>query len=166
MAGIDIRLLRTRERHMWQKMPPWRRKMCGIMHADTNYSMFVAGILSGIPATFFLNLVTMQLGALSHPVLYSLIYAGTAVASVVLCVAIFRFSVVHMEIQRTAKAKASQIAHGQEFGDEEILNQLVRVFAQDEYKVRLRSILRQFIISLVLMSVGIFALCVLLNVNF
>jgi len=99
-------------------------------------------------------------------VLYSLIYAGTAVASVVLCVAIFRFSVVHMEIQRTAKAKASQIAHGQEFGDEEILNQLVRVFAQDEYKVRLRSILRQFIISLVLMSVGILALCVLLNVNF
>lgn len=162
MAGIDIGLLRTRERHMWQKMPPWRRRVCGIMNADANYSMFVAGIFSGIPATFFLNLATMQLGTLPHPVLYGIIYAATTFFSVLLCVAIFRFSVAHMEIQNTAK----QIAGRRDTGDEEFLNQLVRVFASEEYKKRMRSILYQFTGSLILMSIGIFALCYLLNKNF
>ncbi len=150
--------------HVLEKYGPkpkswWR--MCDLFSLDRNYSMFVAGIISGIPATLLMNLVTTVLSENPHPVWYSILYIFTFLASVRCCISVFRFAVKHDEVWRSAENKAAKM-HGE---DEETESELVIAFGE-RYDTEIRPLLPVILGSAAATFIGIVVLFLLMNVNF
>lgn len=140
-------------REVWKKyreLSPVGRLFCRLAQHNPDYSMFIAGIIAGIPATLLMNLVTISKSELLRPFLYSILYFVSFAASIVFCGAFFRLSVLHEGLHKDAEKMAG---HGLGTEEEEI-NDLVIVFT-DGYKSRFRRTVWWFLGSMAVTIFGI-----------
>lgn len=126
------------------------RMFCHLAQYNPDYSMFIAGIISGIPATLLMNLVTLNRGDVIRPLWYGILYTASFLASVVFCVAFFRLSVLHGELHKAAE-KTAERRHGTET---EKINALVGAF-EERYPKQLRSVIFWLLGSMLLTVLGI-----------
>ena len=139
-------------------MPRIQRLLCDVFRVDTNYSLFVAGIIAGIPATLLLNLVTFDVSELTYPWVYGGVYLVTFAASLLSCVAMFRFAVRHIEVRGMAARDANKNCGT----EEEFENALVLAVGR-AYKERLRPIVRMLLWCTGITVLGVFALFYIVN---
>lgn len=146
--------LRASRWDLYRRQPLFWRVLCSLAWHDPDYSMFIAGILSGFPATFLLNLVTMQFSEIRRPALYMSLYAVCMVCSAVFCWAGFRLSVLHAEVHHKAQKMAEK-----GFGTrEEKRNELVVAFAA-LYPAKIRKNAIFFFGSAIVTFFSILAIC-------
>ncbi len=159
MRKIDTTMLDGIEEEQYKALSRWHKQLLRLMAQDTNYSLFIAGILSGVPATLLLNLVTLQLSEIASPLWYGVAYGVTVLASICLCIAMFRFAVAHVEVQdETAKRMETESTDIVTYS-----NAFVRAFQNLED--RIQSISWLFIVSLIFTVAGIVALFYFLNIK-
>ncbi len=159
MRKIDTTMLDGIEEEQYKALSWWHKRLLHLMAQDTNYSLFIAGILSGVPATLLLNLVTLQLSEIASPLWYGVAYGVTVLASVFLCIAMFRFAVAHVQVQdETAKRMETESADIVTYS-----NAFVRAFQNLED--RIQAISWVFIVSLIFTVAGVVALFYFLNIN-
>ncbi len=143
-------ILRRRVWKNYRALPLLGRLFCRLAQHNPDYSMFIAGIIAGIPATLLMNLVTVSADEVVRPLWYGVLYGISFLASAVFCGAFFRLSVLHEGLHKEAEKMA---AHGQGT-EEEKINDLVIAF-EDRYQKQLKSVIRWFLGSMLLTVVGI-----------
>lgn len=138
-----------------------KKILCDIFELDTNYSLFIAGIIASIPATLLLNLVSISLSELQYKWLYGGVYILTFVASLVCCFAMFRFAVRHIEVRGAAEAEARENTGTREEFENALLLEVNYTYAE-----RIRPVVHMLLWSAGVTVAGILALFCLMNIKF
>lgn len=159
--AINISHLERSVRQKRQRMSPLQKFLCDVFRVDTNYSLFIAGIVASVPATLLLNLVTFDITEVQCVWAYGVVYLLTFAASLASCFSMFRFAVRHIEVRGFAAAKA----HANSGTEEEFENELVLEVARS-YPDRVRPVVYMLLGSMGATVVGILALFVLMNIKF
>ena len=144
-----------------RKVSLLKKVLCDIFELDTNYSLFIAGIIASIPATLLLNLASVSIAEVQYKWLYGTIYIITFVASLFCCFAMFRFAVRHIEVRGAAEAEARENT-----GTREEFENAVLAEVNFTYIEKLRPVVHRLLWSAGVTVVGILALFVLMNIKF
>ena len=143
-------ILRHRVWKTYRALPRLGRLFCRLAQHNPDYSMFIAGIIAGFPATLLMNLVTINGDEVVRPVWYGILYVISFLASTVFCGAFFRLSVLHEGLHKEAEKMAE---HGRGT-EEEKINGLVIAF-EDRYRNQLLGVICWLLGSMFFTVLGI-----------
>lgn len=143
-------ILRREVWKIYRDLPLLGKIFCRLARHNPDYSMFIAGIIAGFPATLLMNLVTINGSEITRPVWYAVLYGVSFLASTAFCAFFFRLSVLHENLHKEAEKMAD---HG--LGtEEEKINDLVIAF-EDRYPSQLRGVIFRLLGSMILTVFGI-----------
>ncbi len=136
-----------------------KKILCDIFEMDTNYSLFIAGIIASIPATLLLDLASNSIAEIRHKWMYGGAYIFTFVASLYCCIAMFRFAVRHIEVRGAAETEARENT-----GTREEFENAVLAEVNFTYTAKIRPVVHMLLWSAGATVAGILALFVLMNI--